>query len=61
MSGIRVKSADDKGFAKAVRQLVCDGKLRERLGARGRSIAASYLGVNPFLRNGNLIKKDLPD
>ena len=50
MAGIRVEPSDDNGFAKAIRQLVCDKKLRERLGARGRSIAESYFGRDLLLR-----------
>ena len=50
MAGIRVKPGDDKGFAKAVRQLVCDKELRERLGAKGRSIAESNFGRELVLK-----------
>lgn len=50
LAGIRVEPGDDKAFAKAVRQLVCDGDLRERLGAKGRSIAESYFGSESVLK-----------
>ena len=50
MAGIRVEPSDDRGFAKAIRQLVCDKELRERLGARGRSIAESYFGRESVLK-----------
>lgn len=41
-AGICVEFDEGKGFAKAFRQLVCDGELRERLGAKGRSIEESF-------------------
>jgi len=50
MAGIRVEPGDDKGFAKAIRQLVCDKELRERLGAKGRSIAESNFGRELVLK-----------
>jgi len=50
MAGIRVEPSDDKGFANAIRQLVCDKELRERLGAKGRSIAESYFGRELVLK-----------
>jgi colanic acid biosynthesis glycosyl transferase WcaI len=50
LAGIRVEPGDDKAFAKAVRQLVCDGDLREKLGAKGRSIAESYFGSESVLK-----------
>ena len=50
MAGIRVEPGDDKGFAKAVRQLVCDKELRERLGAKGRSIAEISFGRELVLK-----------
>jgi colanic acid biosynthesis glycosyl transferase WcaI len=56
MAGIRVEPSDDNGFANAIRQLVCDKELRERLGSKGRAIAESYFGRDLVL---NKLESDL--
>jgi colanic acid biosynthesis glycosyl transferase WcaI len=61
LAGIRVEPGDDKGFAKAIRQLASDRKLRERLGAKGRSAAENYFGRESILTQFESALKNLRD
>ncbi|MCT0228530.1 glycosyltransferase WbuB [Synechococcus sp. CS-1331] len=59
LAGIRIEPGDDKGFAKAIRQLASDRKLRERLGAKGRNIAENYFGRESILTQFESALKNL--
>jgi glycosyltransferase involved in cell wall biosynthesis len=49
-AGLRVDPEDPIAFAAALRRLVNDGPLRQRLGAQARQLAEQRFGQNAVLR-----------
>jgi colanic acid biosynthesis glycosyl transferase WcaI len=49
-AGLRVEPEDPDAFAAAVRRLVEDGALRQRLGAQARRLAEQRFGKDAVLR-----------